>query len=259
MSALHVEGLGYRVGDRRLVDDAGFALNAGSFTMLIGPNGSGKTTLIRLALGLLKPDAGTARLTGEDVQRLSVRQRALRAAYLPQSRPLVWPQPVVDLVALGRFASGGGPGRLAGADAAAVEKAVDACRLRPLLHRSADTLSGGELARVHLARAMATEAPLIVADEPAAALDVRYQHQVMQLFADAAGAGRAVLAVVHDLSLAARYANRLIWMSEGRIVADGTPADTMTAERLRRVFGVEAAVAIGAGGQISVEIAGPVT
>ncbi|EMD82838.1 ABC transporter ATP-binding protein [Pacificimonas flava] len=257
MSALHVEGLGYSAGGRALVTDASFALQPGSFTMLIGPNGSGKTTLIRLALGLLKPDTGTARLAGEDVQRLSMRQRALRAAYLPQSRPLAWPQPVIDLVALGRFAYGGGPGRLAGDDAIAVEKAVAACRLQPLLHRSADTLSGGELARVHLARAMATEAPLIVADEPAAALDVRYQHEVMQLFANATGAGRAVLAVVHDLTLAARYADRLIWMSEGHIVADGTPADTMTAERLRSVFVVEADVAVGASGDVSVEIAGP--
>ena len=109
-----------------------------------------------------------------------------------------------------------------------------------LADRGADSLSGGEAARVHLARALAAETPYLIADEPAAALDLRHQHQVMRLFRTLAEEGRGVLAVVHDLTLAAAYADRLIWMDKGRIIADGPPADTITAERLGAIFGVSA-------------------
>lgn len=207
-------------------------------TALIGPNGSGKTTLLRLALGLLQAEAGSASIDGEPVARLSPVERARKIAYLPQARPLVWPQPVRAIVSLGRFAYGAALGRLSAGDEAAVSHAIEACQLDGFEERAADTLSGGELARVHLARALAAETPLVIADEPVAALDPRYQHQTMRLFASMAQSGHGVLTVVHDLDLALRYANRVLWMHEGRIVADGTPEDTFTSERLRRVFGI---------------------
>jgi len=121
----------------------------------------------------------------------------------------------------------------------------------------ADTLSGGELSRVHLARALAAETPVLIADEPVAALDPRYQHEVLGLFKRATDDGRAVLTVIHDLPLAARYCDRLIWMKEGRIVADGRPADTLTNDRLRDVFGVEAEVYVTGEGAVSLNIQGP--
>ncbi len=257
MSVLEAHALTYRAEGEPLVEDAGFRLAPGELTMLIGPNGSGKTTLLRLALGLLKPDHGAAAIDGEDVRRLSPTARARRIAYLPQARPLAWPMPVRDVVALGRFAHGAAPGRLAAEDLAAVERALERCRLTGFADRAADTLSGGELARVHLARALAAETPLLVADEPVAALDPRYQHEVARLFAEAAHSGRGVLTVVHDLALAARYAERLIWMKAGRIVADGGVAETMTAQRLAEVFGVEARVE-RRGAQVALSIAGPV-
>ena len=194
---------------------------------------------------------------GRDVATLGPVERARLAAYLPQLRPLVWPQPVRDIVALGRFAYGSTPGQLSADDEAAVGRAIAACGLAGFETRAADTLSGGELSRVHLARALASEAPLLVADEPVAALDPRYQHEMLQIFTNVAKQGRAVLTVIHDLALAARYADRLIWMKEGRIVADGTPAQTITQERLRDVFAIDAAVVARDDGSVSLEVIGP--
>lgn len=236
MTIMTARGLSYH-GDAAhpMLSDAHLTLRRDEVTMLIGPNGAGKTTLIRLLLGLLSPDSGTVQWAGEA-------PLAQTAAYLPQSRPLIWPQPVRDVVALGRFAFGALPSRLSEADAAAVERAMGYADVAHLAERAADTLSGGEAARVHLARALAAETPYLIADEPAAALDLRHQHAVMALFRDLAAQGRGVLAVVHDLGLAAAYADRLIWMDQGRIIADGSPADTLTAERLAAVFGVTARV-----------------
>lgn len=256
MSVLEAQGLAWRADGRPLVENASFRLQPGELTMLIGPNGSGKSTLLRLALGLLAPEAGEALIDGTDVRTLSPTVRARKVAYLPQTRPLAWPMPVRDVVALGRFAYGAAPGRLSAEDTAAVERAMNACRLAGFEGRAADTLSGGELARVHLARALAAETPLLVADEPVAALDPRYQHEVAGLFAAAAHEGRGVLTVMHDLTLAARYADRLIWMKEGRIVADGSAVETMTAERLADVFGIDAEVAPG-GSRVTLAITGP--
>ena len=216
------------------------SVEPGALTVLLGPNGAGKTTLLRVLLGLLSATTGNAELAS-----LSPQERAQRVAYLPQARPLAWPLAVRDVVALGRFAHGAALGRLSSPDAAAVERALAACDLQHLAHRSADTLSGGELARVHLARALAAEAPMIVADEPVASLDPRAQHRVLGLLRDHVAGGGGALVVLHDLDLAARYADRLVWMSGGGVVADGTVARTMTAERIAAIYGVAARVESG--------------
>lgn len=257
MSLFVADGLTYAVDGKPLVSEASFALKPGALTMLVGPNGAGKTTLLRLALGLLKPDSGRATLDDNDVATLAPVQRARKIAYLPQQRPLVWPQPVRDIIALGRFAYGAAPGRLSHEDEAATARAIAACDLEGFEERAADTLSGGELSRVHLARALAAETPLLVADEPVVALDPRYQHEVLRIFSEAAREGKSLLTVVHDLSLAARYADRLIWMKGGRIVADGPPRDTITPDRLREVFGLEARIEAMREDTISLDILGP--
>ncbi|MXO75031.1 ATP-binding cassette domain-containing protein [Altererythrobacter aerius] len=241
-----------------LVKDACLTLRPGELTVLVGPNGAGKSTLLRLALGLLAPDRGTVTMHGRPVGTLRPAERARLVAYLPQTRDLAWAQPVRDVVALGRFAYGAAPGLLSQADAAALAEALAQCDLDHLADRPTDTLSGGELGRVHLARALAARTPLILADEPVTALDPRYQHAAMRIFRAAADAGRGVLAVVHDLSLAARYANRIVWMKGGAIVADGAPAETVDAGRLRAVFGIEAEVTASRGGWPLVEVLGPV-
>jgi iron complex transport system ATP-binding protein len=257
MSLLVAKGLSYSAQGAALVSDASFTLEPGTLTALIGPNGAGKTTLLRLALGLLEPDEGSAEIGGRNVAKWEALERARQIAYLPQTRPLVWPQPVRDIIALGRYAYGGTPYHLSREDEAAVEQAISACELEGFEERAADTLSGGELSRVHLARALSAQTPVLFADEPVTALDPRYAHEVLRLFKKASGDGCAVLTVLHDLTLAARYADRLIWMKEGRIIADGSPLETLTSQRLHDVFDIEAQVSRKNDGQVAIDIQGP--
>ena len=173
---------------------------------------------------------------------MSPQRRARHLAYLPQSRPLAWPNPVRDVVALGCFSHGAALGRLRGADRDAVERALASCDLDEMAGRSTATLSGGELARVHCARAFAAEAPLLIADEPVAELDPYHQFRVMDLIRAFVDAGGGALVVLHDVTLAARYASRLIWTKNGRIVVDGPPTETLTAARLAEIYGVRGRV-----------------
>ena len=236
MSTLGLDAAGHAA----ILQPTTLTVEPGALTVLLGPNGAGKTTLLRVLLGLLPATTGASNLAD-----MSPAERARRVAYLPQARPLAWPMAVRDVVALGRFAHGGALGRLSRHDAAATDRALAACDLAHLAHRAADTLSGGELARVHLARALAAEVPMIVADEPVASLDPRAQHRVLGLLRDHVATGGGALVVLHDLDLAARYADRLVWMHGGRIVADGTVADTLTAERIATVYGVTARIERG--------------
>ncbi|MEO0400694.1 MAG: ABC transporter ATP-binding protein [Pseudomonadota bacterium] len=242
ITKLVVRDVSVRARDTVLVENASFTLQTGELTALLGPNGAGKTSLIRAALGLQPLDAGAAELDTDPTAALDPVIRARKISYLPQQRPLAWPARVRDVVALGRFSHGAAIGRLKPPDAAAVDRAVAACDLHHLADRSADTLSGGERARMHCARAFAAEAPLLIADEPTAALDPRHQFRVMDLMQAFVAKGGGVLVVLHDVQLAARYASRLIWMKDGRIVADGTPEETLNKERLETVYGVRAHV-----------------
>ncbi len=245
MAELSLDRVDVRAGDALVVREASLQVTAGSLTVLLGPNGAGKTSLLRAAAGLIAPASGRVCLDGVDPRALAPQDRARRLAYLPQTRPLAWPLRVQDVIALGRYAYGAAPGALGDTDAAAVQRALAACDLEALATRRTDTLSGGELARVHMARALATEAPVLLADEPAAALDLKHQYAVMAVLRGFADAGGAVLAVLHDVALAARFASTLIWMKEARLVAAGPPADTLTAQRLAEVYGVDAAVSHG--------------
>jgi iron complex transport system ATP-binding protein len=242
MSTLLVSDLSVRVGDRLLVDAASLRLSGGELVALLGPNGAGKTSLLRASLGLMRASSGSALLDGQDVARLSAMQRARRVSYLPQARPLAWPARVRDVVALGRFAHGASPQRLSAVDSEAVDQALTACDLVELAQRSMDTLSGGETARVHCARAMAAQAPLLVADEPTAALDPRHQFRVLSLIAGYAQSGHGALVVLHDVSLAARFATRLVWMAQGRVLADGPVEETLTEGRIAEAYGMRARV-----------------
>ena len=252
MTELVAKDLTLKANEATLVDTASFCLSRGEFIALLGPNGAGKTSLIRTSLGLEKPSAGQAMLDGLDTMQLDSNARARAMAYLPQIRPLAWPNTVYDIVALGRFSHGATLGRLKEVDAAAVERAIVACDLSNLAHRRADTLSGGELARMHCARAFAAEAPLLIADEPTVALDPRHQFRILDLIAQYVREGGGALVVLHDIQMAARYASRLVWMKDGKIVADGPPSETLTAERLETVYGIRARVE-----DLRVEMAGP--
>lgn len=230
MTALTVENLTARRGRRSVVDGATLRIEPGEVVGLVGPNGAGKTSLMRAALGLL-PAGG-----GSDLARLAPRDRARRAAWMPQSRDIAWPVSVEALVTLGRipYLPGGAE------DRKAVEAALDRLGLSAFRARKVTELSGGEQALVLIARAVAQETPLLVADEPIAGLDPAHQIDVMELFADLARDGRAVWLALHDLALAARYCHRLILMDRGRIVADGAPREVLAADNLDRVFGISA-------------------
>ena len=257
MAELMVENLSVDAGSRTLVSNASYTLKQGELVALLGPNGAGKTSLLRATLGLAPSSSVTRALNGRSVGAMSPRERARHLSYLPQTRPLAWPLSVRNVVALGRFAHGVGAGKLKGDDAEAVEQALARCSLLQLADRATDTLSGGELARVHFARAIAADAPLLIADEPVASLDPRHQHTIMGLVRLFVNGGGGALVVLHDIQLAARYADRLIWMKDGRIVADGSPALTLTTERLADIYGIEARVRHGPSGP-DIRIDGPI-
>ncbi len=250
MTELVIRDLEVRTRKAVLVEGASLRLAPGELVAVLGPNGAGKTSLVRAGLGLLPRSGGSAELGGRDTAKIAPAERARLAAYLPQRRPLAWPGRVADVVALGRFSHGAAVGRPGRVDAEAVERALVACDLTALAGRRTDTLSGGELARVHCARAFAAEAPLLVADEPIAALDPRHQFRIMDLIAAFVREGGGALVVLHDVAIAARYASRLVWMASGRIVADGPPGETLSVARLEAVYGVRARVT---GGRIEIE------
>lgn len=230
MTLLTLDRLSVQLGGRDILHEVSLEIDAGEVVGLIGPNGAGKTTVLRAAQGLLQHGGESSLST------LAPRARARHAAFLPQEREIAWPVEVERLVLLGRLPYGEG----AEADVEACISAIATLGLESLRHRAATELSGGEKARVLLARVVAQETPLILADEPCASLDPAQQIAVMRVFQGLADKGRGVLVTLHDLSLAARFCNRLILMSEGRIVAAGTPEKVLTTERLASVFGIRA-------------------
>ena len=226
MTLLSLENLTVRRGECPVVDRVSLTVGTGEFVGLIGPNGAGKTSLLRGALGLL-PHQGRSSLAA-----LGPAARAKAAAFLPQGRDIAWPVTVETLVALGRAPHGG-------LDDGAVEDALERMGLQGYRHRIATALSGGEQARVLIARALAQETPLLLADEPVAGLDPEAQIRTMEVFAALAAEGRAVIASIHDLGLAARHCTRLLMLHRGQLVADGPPAQILTDQRLAEVFGIK--------------------
>jgi iron complex transport system ATP-binding protein len=237
---LTVRDLSVAYGRRTVVADVALSVGAGEFVAVIGPNGAGKTSLMKAVAGLV-PAKGEIAIGGTALGALSLAERARRIAYLPQGHVFHWPLAVADIVALGRLPRGAGAD-LSEADLAAVNAAMAATGTGEYAARRVTTLSGGERARVAVARVLATEAPLILADEPTASLDPRYQIVVTDILRRHASGGGAVVAVLHDLGLAARAADRLVVLDKGRIVADGPPREVLTPERLADTFGVSAEI-----------------
>ncbi|MGF1659067.1 MAG: ABC transporter ATP-binding protein [Rubrimonas sp.] len=234
---LELRDLRVKLGAREAVRGVTLALARGAFVGLIGPNGAGKSTLMRAALGLI-PAQGDRLLGGDPVARLAPPERARRAAWAPQEREIAWPLPVRALVALGRAPHRAGPATAR--DARAVDAAMARMDVAQFADRPADQLSGGERARALIARALAQEAPLLLADEPTAGLDPAHQIALMEAFAALAAEGRGVMASLHDLGLAARWCHRLILLDAGRVAAEGPPREVLTPELLARIYGVRA-------------------
>ena len=236
-------GVTLAYGDREIVVDADLSVTRGERIALVGPNGAGKSTLLRAMTGVLAPHAGGVRLRGESIASLERRDVARAIAVVPELVQLPFEMPVEEVVALGRIPHEPPITGLRPEDRAAVSAAIDRVGLGSLRTRDVRELSAGERQLVFIAVAVAQAAPILVLDEPTAHLDIRHQVEVMQLLVDLNERdGTTIIAVLHDLALAAHFFPRVVVMDRGRIVADGRPAETLDAARIREVFGVDPAL-----------------
>lgn len=230
MLALH--GVGVRRQQRQILSGIDLAFAAGTLTALVGPNGAGKSTLLGVACGDLVADAGEVRLCGAPLATRRADALARERAVMPQEHVVRFAFSVEEVVAMGRLPHPPDPAR----DACQVEAALQAAELQALRLREVQQLSGGETARTTFARVLAQATPVLFLDEPTAALDLRHQERTLRRVRALADAGACVIVVLHDLNLAAGYADRIVLLEQGRVAADGTPAQVLTEDTLRRVY-----------------------
>ncbi len=240
MTQLAANDLVVKLGARTALGGVSTSVESGAFVGLIGPNGAGKTTLLRALAGLVEPTSGSVTLDGRPLAAFGRRDRARRLGYLPQDGTIHWAMPVADVVAMGRMPHLGDWESAGERDRAIAANAMKALDIADLAGRPATRLSGGEKARVLLARALAGAPAILLADEPVAGLDPYHRLEVMEHLAGLAATGTGIVVVLHDLALAARFCRRLVLLDKGRIAAAGAPADVLTPERLAEVYRVEA-------------------
>jgi iron complex transport system ATP-binding protein len=218
------------------LQDVSFALQPGELVAMAGPNGSGKTTLVRTLLGVQRAERGEALLDGRSVASWSRAEMARIVAVMPQREETTFPLTVEESVLLGRYPHLGPVAPVRPADHAAVRTALERCDVWSLRRRTTESLSGGEWQRVRVARALAQEPRALVLDEPTAALDVRHEMELFELVLTLVREGLAALVVTHHLNIAARFADRVVLLSHGRIVAQGAPAEVLRGDVVSAVF-----------------------
>jgi iron complex transport system ATP-binding protein len=239
---IHVDGVGVELGGTTVLEDATLDVEKGEFLALVGPNGAGKTTLLRTCNGLVTPDTGRVTVAGEDVATLSAKALGSRVATVPQETAFAFEFDVEDVVAMGRTPHRGRFEPSDSADREAVRAALERTDTARFADRSVDSLSGGERQRVVIARALAQETPALLLDEPTASLDINHQIRTLSLARELAAEGKAMIAAIHDLGLAARFCDTIAVLSGGRILAAGDPESVLTAETVESAFDVRVAV-----------------
>ena len=242
MSLLSASGVDYSIDRIAILKAIDFRLEAGELVGLIGPNGAGKSSLLRLLAGVEAPDRGDIRLDGEALSRISPQQRARSLGYLVQGAQAYWPFSVEKVVGLGRIPYQKWWRQSNAEDESKITRAMQMTETLAYRNRIVTTLSGGEQTLVMLARIFATENRVILADEPVAALDPYHQLHVMEILRQHASEQRAAVVVLHDLSLAARYCDRLYLLSHGELDSSGGVAEVLTRANIARVYGVDSQV-----------------
>lgn len=239
---LHVRSVTLRYDERTISSDLTIALPDGSFTVIVGPNACGKSTLLRAMARLLKPSVGEVILDGRNIGDFPTREIARRLGLLPQSANAPPGIAVADLVGRGRYPHQSFFRQWSKADEAAVTAAMQATRITDLSDRLVDELSGGQRQRVWIAMVLAQETPILLLDEPTTFLDIAHQIELLELLADLNAGGRTVVAVLHDLNHACRYATHLVAMRDGAILAEGRPSEVVTEKLVEAVFGLPCTV-----------------
>lgn len=239
MSVIRLDKVSVSLRNKSILQDVSIDICKAQCVGILGPNGSGKSTAIKVAAGLLAPLKGRVDLLGRDISSWARSDLSRRLTYLPQGGDVHWPLKVQSVVELGRLPHAT-RGALSSDDSNAIKDAMTKCDVLHLSERPVSELSGGEKARVLLARVLATKAGIILADEPFAQLDPHHQIHAMEVLKSEAAAGATVVVVLHDLAMAARHCDRVVLISNGRVAADGLPSDVLSSDRLREVFGVDA-------------------
>ncbi len=236
---IRAENISAHYGPTRVLDNVDLTLRAGEMVGLIGPNGAGKTTLLRVLANLRPPENGRVTYDGASARELGERALAKRLAFLAQDGHAHWPLRAEAVVALGRLPHRAAFQGSSAEDAAAIERALRVADVAHLRDRALGQVSCGERMRILLARALAVEAEMLLADEPIASLDPAHQLQIMGLLRGLAQGGRGVAVVLHDLTLAARYCDRLVLLAAGAVLADGAPAAVLTDANLAAAYGID--------------------
>lgn len=240
MTMLEAAGLSAGYETRDVILDVSLAVEAGEFVAVLGRNGSGKSTLLKAVQNLLERVRGRVLCGGEDVFWMGPRAIASKIAYVPQLAEPVFEYTVGEVVLMGRFARRGRLESVAAEDAAAVEEALRLTETSSIAAKKLSQLSGGERQRVFIARALAQDTPLLVLDEPSLHLDISYQAEIYGLLkALQTGRGKTIIAAEHNINLAAAHAQRLVFLKDGAVAAEGTPAETVTAANIRGIFGAD--------------------
>ena len=240
--AISARGLTYEVEEKTLLDGVDLQAERGQLVGLIGPNGAGKTTLLRTISGILRYRQGSIRLEGSDLMSMSPKDAAATLALVPQIAPYTYGFTSMEIVLMGRYPHLGRFQVEGREDDRIAREAMRLTEIEQFADRTLDTLSGGERQRVFVARALAQQPRILLMDEPTANLDVLHQLKVLDLVRQLVDDGLTAIAAIHDLNMAARYCDKLVLLSGGQVLAEGSPSEVLTPETIESAFGVKSAV-----------------